>query len=78
MFPISFKQQNFILKKPPTMEEECKDLPAFKTDNYILSCWSRSFFQRLKFLIFGKLWVWVYTPTSQPPIALTIERTPFK
>jgi hypothetical protein len=68
------------LQKPESMtDEECGPLavcqdPAGKC---CLSCWKPSLRERLSLLFFGRVWVWIYSGRTQPPIALEAKRTVF-
>ena len=33
------------------------DLPVFKDDNQFVSCWALNFWQRLRILFSGKIWI---------------------
>ena len=73
MKPSEFKQQNILLVKPESMtDEECSSLPAFKYPGGIISCWKMSFWERLKVLFSGIVWVDIVGYT-QPPIWLDVE-----
>lgn len=78
---IEFPERTALLQKPPYMSEaECTALAVYqdKASGTVLSCWRMSLRERIAALVFGKVWVWVYTNSStQPPIALIAERTPF-
>ena len=75
MKPIEFPQQEITLRKPDTMTHaECGSLPIYRTaGGCCISCWQASLWDRLKFLFTGKLWVWVVSGRTQPPIYLGIE-----
>jgi len=79
MHPIQFKHQNGILRKPDSMtEEECGSLYIRATpDGQIISCWTCSFIERLKFLFHGKLWLGVVSGKSQPPVWLDMKKQIF-
>lgn len=79
MKPIEFKEMNRELKKPNNMtDEECTSLYVY-TDNVIcISCWKLSLKERLKALLYGKVWIGVLSGGTQPPIWLDCNRTVFK
>jgi len=58
MNPIEFKGQNTVYAKN---QAEYKPLPALKLEKSptgeVISCWHMSFYERLKILITGKVWV---------------------
>jgi len=80
MLPISFKHQTRVLKKPPSWDEKeqgpCVDLPVFITQRgTVWSCWKGSWRDRLKFLIYGRVWLHVCQgDNSQPAVALIVEK----
>lgn len=79
MKPINFKYANKILGKPQGMsDEECGDLPIRSNGETCISCWSPSLKERLSILLFGKVWLWVYSGSTQPPVALLGARDIFR
>ena len=55
MKPIKFEEQNCTFAEN---QDEYLPLPAFRDDDgIVISCWKLTFFERLKVLIFGKLWL---------------------
>jgi hypothetical protein len=38
-------------------QEEYMALPAFQDDTYTISCWELTWGERIRLLLFGKLWV---------------------
>lgn len=57
MKPIKFKEVNVEFAKN---QDEYETLPALKLDTNegeVISCWKLSFFERLKVLITGKVWL---------------------
>ena len=71
MIPIKFKEQNITY-----VANDCGDLPTYKNDEQIISCWKGTFIDRLRYLFTGVLWFSVIG-NSQPPIWLGMEN-PFK
>ena len=71
MKPIKFKEQNKVY-----VAEGCGDLPAYKDDREIISCWKGTFSERIKFLFTGIMWFSVQGK-SQPPIWLDTAK-PFE
>jgi hypothetical protein len=79
MKPTTFKEQNKTLLKPDNMtDEECTSLPVYTDDKQCISCWRMSIKERLSALLFGKVWVWVLSGKTQPPIVLEARRTVFE
>jgi hypothetical protein len=78
MKPVSFPQSNKTLLPPESMSaDECETLPVFSNDKYCISCWRPSLKERLSILIFGKVWLWVMSKYTQPPVAIDGARTVF-
>lgn len=78
MKPIYFKEAQIELKKPVTMtDEECGSLWIYRANNQCISCWTISFWERLKFLFHGKLWLGILSGQTQPPVWLDMSKTIF-
>lgn len=74
MSPIKFKEQNRILQKPLGMtKEECSPLPVFADGQQSISCWQATWWERIKFLFSGRVWVCVLSGKTQPPIWADIK-----
>lgn len=79
MISIKFKEQTGTLKRPASMtDKECSSLPIYKADPHIISCWKMSLWERVRAVLFGKVWLWVWSNSSQPPVALDCRRSAFK
>lgn len=79
MEPINFKYATKVLGKPQGMtDDECGPLPILNDGETCVSCWAPSFKERLSILLFGKVWLWVYSGSTQPPVALLGAREIFK
>lgn len=79
MIPIKFKEQTHTLSKPQSLTDiECGPLPVHISGKHIISRWKMSLFERIKVVFFGKIWLWVWSEESQPPIALDCRRTAFE
>jgi len=78
MQPVNFEQANKELLKPDTMtDEECGSLHVYTDGNVCISLWKMSLRERLFALIFGKLWLWVVSGATQPPVAIQAEKQIF-
>jgi hypothetical protein len=78
MKPTSFKEHNKILLKPENMtDKECGALSVYTDGSYCISCWKPSLRERLSILLFGKVWLWVMSGKTQPPVALDGKKTIF-
>ena len=71
MEPMNFKQANKNLLKPEGMkDEECGSLPVFSDGTQCISLWKMTWRERLSALLFGKIWLSVYSGQTQPPVWL--------
>lgn len=79
MKPVKFKEATVELKKPVSMtEDECGSLFVFQSEHgECISLWTTTFWERLKFLFHGKLWVGILSGKTQPPIWLDMKETVF-
>ena len=79
MKPLKFKEATVELKKPLSMtDEECGSLFIHQSKrNECISLWTTSFWERLKFLFHGKLWIGVLSGKTQPPIWLDMTNAVF-
>jgi hypothetical protein len=80
MKPTKFKEATIALRKPKNMtDEECGTLYAYQTPEGVnISCWTASFWQRIKFLFHGKIWLGIYSGKTQPPVWVNCIKTVFK
>ena len=79
MKPLKFKEATIELKKPQSMtDEECSSLFIYQSEKgECISLWTVPFWQRLKFLFHGKLWLGVLSGKTQPPVWLDMNKTVF-
>lgn len=78
MKPIQFKEATVELQKPQSMtDEECSSLHIYQTQDTCISCWKANFWQRVKFLFHGKIWLGVVSGHTQPPVWLDCTNTVF-
>jgi hypothetical protein len=54
MKPIEFPLMN---SKVAEDQEEYMTLPAFQDETYTISCWKLTWGERVRLILFGKLWV---------------------
>ena len=74
MKPIQFPEANTQLIPPDGVSaDQCGNLPVHRTGEFVISCWRGTFRERLQFLFTGRLWLWVMSKTTQPPVAMTLE-----
>ena len=78
MKPINFKQSNMNLSKPKGWtDEQCGNLPVFTDGQQCISLWEMTFKERLLALLFGKIWLFVYSGHSQPPVGFIVDKEIF-
>lgn len=88
MKPIEFPEQTGVLARPPDMtDEECGSMPVYQGKlgqgksghKFCLSCWRMGWWERVRLLLHGRVWVWVISGSAtQPPICLDVRRSQFK
>jgi hypothetical protein len=79
MKPLKFKEATVELTKPASMtDEECSSLHIHQSETgECISLWTTTFWERLKFLFHGKLWLGVLSGKTQPPVWLDMSKTVF-
>jgi len=79
MKPLKFKEATTNLAKPLSMtDEECGSLYIYQNEKgECISLWTTTFWERLKFLFHGKLWLCVLSGKTQPPVWLDMTKTVF-
>ena len=78
MIAIKFKEANKNLLKPESMtDEECGSLWVYSDGRQCISCWRLTWKERIKALLFGKVWLFVLSGYSQPPVWLDCDDTVF-
>jgi hypothetical protein len=78
MKAVNFKYSNVTLGRPTGMtKDECGALPAYTEGEYCLSHWKMSWRERIQVILTGKIWLWVWFGSSQPPVNITTYY-PFK
>jgi hypothetical protein len=79
MEPTNFEQANKNLLKPEGWtDEECGSLPVFTDGKECISLWKMTWRERLSALFFGKIWLFVHSGYTQPPVSLMAAREIFK
>lgn len=78
MKPIKFEQANKNLLKPESMtDEECSSLWVYNDGRECISCWRLTWKERIKALLFGRVWLSVLSGRTQPPVWLACCKTVF-
>lgn len=54
MNPVEFPEHNMVIAKD---QPEYQPLPAFVNETETISCWRLTFWERLKLLVTGQLWL---------------------
>ena len=76
--PIPFKFQTTELQ--PSGKEYSDNvtgvepMPIWSDGEQCVSCWKFSWWDRLRVLLFGRVWVAVLSGKTQPPVCLSTER----
>jgi hypothetical protein len=78
MEPINFEQANKNLLKPEGWtDEQCGSLPVFTDGQQCISLWKMTWGERLSALFFGKVWLYVISGQTQPPVSLLATKQIF-
>lgn len=78
MKPIKFKEATKNLLKPENMtDEECSSLWVYNDGRECVSCWRLTWKERIKALLFGKVWLGVLSGFTQPPVWMVCDKTVF-
>ena len=76
MTPTYFPQANTQLQRS-TDDDSAGHIPAHTDRTTVLSCWRLSWRERLAAVFTGRLWLWVRSGDTQPPVAMKIGGSPF-
>lgn len=83
MKPIPFNEANKVLTAPvqgATTEgtaHKIDPLHVFTDGQMCISCWQPTWRERLKILFSGKVWLFIISGSTQPPVAV-VSDSPFK
>ena len=78
MKPIQFKQANKNLSKPTGMtDDECGSLPVHSDGKECISLWKMTWKERFSAFFFGRIWLFVVSGQTQPPVSLMATREIF-
>ncbi|RPI92891.1 MAG: hypothetical protein EHM40_11610 [Chloroflexi bacterium] len=79
MEPKKFPQANKDLLKPQGWtDEECGSLPVYTDGKVCISLWQMTWKERFSALFFGRIWLWVYSGQTQPPVSLMATKQIFE
>ena len=79
MKPVRFKGQTGELRPPTPLDQDCDPLPvAVAEDGALISCWRMTWRERIRALVFGRVWVGILRRDTDPSIWLDCRRTVFK
>lgn len=79
MEPIKFPESNKDLLKPEGWtDEQCGSLPVFTEGQKCISLWKMTWKERISALFFGKVWLYVYSGHTQPPVGLLVTKQIFR
>lgn len=70
MSPEHFPKANLKLTGPAGIG----DLPVHRSGGQITSCWRMTWRERLSALLWGRAWLTVLSPETQPPVSLEVRR----
>jgi len=77
-FPVKFPEANKNLLKPESMtDEECASLWVYSDGRQCISCWKLGFIDRMKALLFGRIWLGVLSGDTQPPVWILCQKSVF-
>lgn len=78
MKPIRFNEANKCLSKPNNMtDKQCSSLWVYSNGRECVSCWKLTIKERIKALIFGKVWLSILSGQTQPPVWLSVDNSVF-
>jgi len=79
MQPDKFPQANKDLLKPEGWtDEECGSLLVYTDGKECISLWKMTWRERFSALFYGRIWLFVVSGQTQPPVSLMATRYIFK
>ena len=73
MKPIEFKEQTKTLYGRWSV----RPLPIFSDGEVCISCWRLRLIERIRALLFGKIWLRLRSGKTQPPVSMICDRKGF-
>lgn len=67
---VKFPECNFTFTAPPSMGDGCSDLPVFRTEEQVISCWQPDRQELAEILRTGRIWLHV-VGQEQPLVAVS-------
>ena len=59
-------------------DKECSSLKVYTDGEVCISCWKLSLKERVKALLYGRVWLGILSGHTQPPVWLDCDKTVFK
>jgi len=79
MKPLWFEEVNKTLLKPGGWtDEECGPLSVFTDGKLCVSLWELTEEEKQEILTHGRIWLFVYSGATQPPVAMTTKEEIFE
>ena len=78
MKPERFREANLKLTAPSGMTTPCTDLWIHTDGTVAVSRWRMTWKERITALLHGRVWLWVISGETQPPVALEARWDVFK
>jgi hypothetical protein len=79
--PIAFSESNGTLSGGPAARygtaDDVLDLSVCRVDGQIISCWRLSWRERVEALLFGRVWLHVWSERTHAPVGLQAKRNIF-
>lgn len=77
MYPVAFDEVNSTLTEPTNWDKtkhgDCLDLPVERGDGFCKSCWKLTFGEFFKLLFKRKIYLYIVSGNTQPPVKLVVE-----
>lgn len=75
--PRGFKESNRTLMPGDHPGHEVQPLPVFNNGDFCMSSWRLSLQERFSALLFGRVWLYVLSGSTQPPVWIAVMRRGF-
>lgn len=74
MEPVTFEHSNKTLVPGEYSDDIVGALPIWTDGEQCVSCWKMSLGDRLRALLFGRVWLAVLSGKAQPPVSVVVAR----